>query len=93
MRYQNILALAVAGVLAGCATSGTPQDFGSSVKSLVDSQTLNAATLTSPSTAPVTGVEPDYANNVLKAFRESVSKPEEVREPIEMVLMGYGGGY
>ena len=40
-------------------------DFGNSVDSLIKAQTANPATLTSPSMAAVTGVDPDYANNVV----------------------------
>ena len=42
------------------------------------------ATLSNPSAEAPTGVDPDYANNVLKTMRETVSKPNEVKKPIEI---------
>ena len=49
-------------------------------------------TLTSPSEPTVTGVDPDYANNVVTEFRKDVSKPEDVKEPIEMAVIGSYSG-
>jgi hypothetical protein len=40
----------------------------------------------------VTGVDPDYANNVVTEMRKDVSKPEDVRKPIEMAVITSGGG-
>ena len=62
-------------------------DYGNSVASLIKAQAANPATLTSPSAAAVTGVDPDYANNVVNEFRKDVSKPENVKEPIEMAVI------
>lgn len=90
MTIRIIVALAVVGALAGCATTATEEDYGNSVSSLIQAQTANPETLTNPSTAAVTGVDPDYANNVVIEMRKDVSKPAEVKEPIEMVLWGSG---
>jgi type IV pilus biogenesis protein CpaD/CtpE len=92
MTTRIIVALAAIGTLAGCATTATEADFGNSVTSLIGAQTANPATLTNPSVAPVTGVDPDYANNVVEQFRKDVSKPDKIKEPIEMVFMGGQGG-
>lgn len=90
MTIRIIVALAVIGALAGCSTTATQEDYGNSVASLIQAQTANAETLTNPSTAVVTGTDPDYANNVVIEMRKDVSKPAEVKEPIEMVLWGSG---
>jgi type IV pilus biogenesis protein CpaD/CtpE len=66
------------------APSATEADFGNSVQSLVKAQTADPATLSKPSTEPVTGVDPDYATGVIKAMREGVAKPVEVKQPIEI---------
>lgn len=92
MTTRIIAALIAIGALAGCANTAVQDDYGNSVDSLVQAQTANPATLASPSAAPVTGVDPDYAGKVLDEMRKSVSKPAEVKEPIEMVLMGVQGG-
>lgn len=88
----------VIGLSACTSTTGvstvsrTEADFGNSVNSLIKAQTANPATLTNPSTEPVTGVDPDYARNVIEAMRESVAKPAEVKQPIEIRIGGQGGG-
>ena len=40
----------------------------------------------------MTGVDPDYATNVIDAMRESVSKPEEVQQPIQIRVGDQSGG-
>jgi len=93
MTTRTILALAVIGALAGCASTATQGDFGKSVDSLIKAQAFNPASLTTPSTAAVTGVDPDYANNVVVEMRQDVSKREEIKEPIQMLMLGSGGGW
>lgn len=88
-----ILAIAALAALAACGRSmmkptATEADFGNSHASLVRAQTQNPETLTHPSTEAPTGVDPDYANNVLKTMRETVSKPGEVKKPIEIKIDG-----
>jgi hypothetical protein len=92
MTIRTIVALAVATALAGCATGALEADYGNSVASMINAQAANPATLASPSATPVTGVDPDYANNVVTEMRKDVSKPEDVRKPIEMAVITSGGG-
>jgi hypothetical protein len=88
MDTRIITALIATGALAACTTVQAPRtvegDFGNSARSLVKAQTANPETLTAPSDAPVTGVEPDYANKTIEEFREGVSKPEDVRRPVQI---------
>ena len=94
MTIKIIAALAAVGFLAACAETptATEADFGMSAGSLVTAQTADPITLSSPSVAPVTGVDPDYANRVIGEMRKSVAKPAEVKEPIQMILLGGQGG-
>jgi uncharacterized protein YceK len=97
MNYRIILSLAVIAVLGGCGgtvlrPSATEADFGNSKASLIEAQAANPAASANPSTEPVTGVDPDYATNVIDAMRESVSKPEEVQEPIVIRVGEQSGG-
>ena len=55
-------------------------------------QTANPETISNPSTEAPTGVDPDYANEVIKVMRETVSKPEEVREPLVIQVGSQGQG-
>jgi len=90
MTIKIIAALAAVGFLAACAETptATEADFGMSAGSLVTAQTADPMTLSSPSTALVTGVDPDYANNVVGEMRKGFSKSTEVKKPIEMYLLG-----
>lgn len=92
MTSKIILAMAAVGALAGCSSTALRDDYGSSVDSLIKAQAANPATLTSPSAAGVTGVDGDYARKTLDEMRKSVGKPSEVKQPIQMILMGSQGG-
>ena len=97
MNIRIIVLLGSAVGLAACSGSwtrptATEADFGNSKASLIKAQTANPEASANPSTEPVTGVDPDYAGNVIEAMREGVSKPEEVREPISIRVGGPQGG-
>jgi len=92
MSIKIIVVLAAIGALAGCETTATHEDFGTSVDSLIKAQAFNPETLTTPSGEAVTGIDQDYVRNVLDVMRKDVSKPEETREPIQMVIWGGSGG-
>ena len=93
MIFKFTIAFCAAMTLAACANSptATEADFGNSVASLVKAQVADPATLSSPSTEPVTGVDPDYATKVIEAMRGSVAKPAEVKQPIEIRVGGQEG--
>jgi len=91
MTTRIILTLAAAGLLAGCASTATQDNWGQASASLITAQTANPATLTSPSEAIVTGVDGEYAYKVIDEMRKDVAKPEEVKQPIQMTLWGQGG--
>ena len=97
MSIRIIFLIVAAAAVAACSGSWTrptetEADFGNSAASLIKAQTANPAASANPSTEPVTGVDPDYAGNVIGAMREGVSKPEEVREPISIRVGGQQGG-
>ena len=93
MNLKYIVVLAVLVITVGCsnAKSATEADFGNSRASLVDAQSANPAAHANPSSAAVTGIDPDYANAVIQALREDVSKPEEVQDPLAIRVIGQGG--
>jgi type IV pilus biogenesis protein CpaD/CtpE len=88
--------LAAFAALAACSGSMTrptaaESDFGNSAASLIKAQTANPAAAANPSTEPVTGVDPDYANNVIEALREGVSEPGKTQERIAIQVGTTGG--
>lgn len=94
MNKRIVFLSAALAALAACANtkSATEADFGNSVASLQQAQAANPAKISNPSAETVTGVDPDYAGNVIEAMRESVAKPEQVKEPIEIRVGGQSGG-
>ena len=81
--------VALATALAGCASqTRTEEDYGRSVREMINAQVADPATLTNPSTAAVTGADPDMANAAVKAMREHVAQPGDVKRDIVMK----GGG-
>lgn len=94
MNTRTILLSAALAALAACtgAKTATEADFGNSKASLMKAQAADPSKISNPSTEPVTGVDPDYAGNVIEAMRESVAKPEQVKQPIEIRVGGQSGG-
>lgn len=91
MTTRIILSLALVGVLAGCASTELQDNWGESSASLITAQTANPESLTNPSTAIVTGVDGEYVYKAIEEMRNDVTKPEEVKQPIQMTLWGQGG--
>ena len=92
---KHVIFLSVAlTALAACTNTktATEADFGNSKASLIRAQAADPAKSSNPSTETVTGVDPDYATNVIDAMRESVSKPEEVQQPIQIRVGDQSGG-
>ena len=78
--------LLVVALASGCATEPTAveEDFGTSVRQMIRAQTYNPKTLENPSREPVTGVDGEYAEAVLDAYKGDVSQPEQVRNEIQI---------
>jgi len=76
-------AAALATAMAGCANqSRTEADYGRSVREMINAQVADPATLTNPSAAAVTGADPDMVNAAVKAMREHVAQPGDVKGDI-----------
>ncbi len=83
MILRILAATAVAIVIGGCETTTRVEDeYGESVRQMVNAQVYDAATLTSPSAKPVEGADPDMVNGAIEALREHVSRPEDVGQDL-----------
>jgi hypothetical protein len=94
MYARTFTMLAAIAALSGCTASetATESDFGNSAASLIKAQTANPAAAANPNPTPVTGVDPDYATNVINTMRESVSDPADVLEDITIQVGTRGQG-
>ncbi len=72
-------------LLAGCDTTGmtrTEEDFGNSVRHMVEVQTYNPEAARRPSSEPPTEMDGERAGAVLETYRTEIGKPAEVDKPI-----------
>jgi PBP1b-binding outer membrane lipoprotein LpoB len=75
--------IAAAAAVAGCANqTRTEAEYGRAVREMINAQVADPATLTNPSSAAVTGADPDMVNNAVKAMREHVAQPADVKGDI-----------
>ncbi len=90
-----VLALALVATLLGACAALEPEPtlleshFGDSVRQMIEAQTYDPSTLSSPSTQPVEGGDGQRIQNVLEAYRTDVAKPESVDDDI---VINVGGG-
>jgi len=94
MKIHNILAaLGIAALVAGCANT-TPKptavesNFGNSVRNMIEAQTYDPSTLSSPSTDVIESGDGQRLEAVLDAYRTDVAKPESVGQSIDVNLAG-----
>jgi hypothetical protein len=90
---KTLIALATLGttaLLGACAHEPTPveRNFGSSVRNMIEAQTYDPSTLSSPSTDTVDNGDGQRLEGVLEVYRTDVAKPESVREDVVISVDG-----
>lgn len=90
---RTLIALAglgTAALLGACAHEPTPveRNFGSSVRNMIEAQTYDPSTLSSPSTDTIDNGDGRRLEAVLEAYRTDVAKPESVREDVIISVDG-----
>jgi len=91
--YQTLavlVGLPVVVMLGACTTEPTltEQNFGDSVRQMIQAQTHDPSTITTPSTETIEGTDGRRAGNVLEAYRTDVAKPASVNEDIVISVDG-----
>ena len=85
MRIWGSLLVGFLGI-NGCTTYHDPvrveQDYGNSVRNMIQAQTYNPAAALNPSAVPPKGMDAPKAGAVLETYRSDVSKPQKVEQPI-----------
>jgi type IV pilus biogenesis protein CpaD/CtpE len=82
MILKTMAATTVLIALVGCESTRVEQEYGESVRQMINAQVYDPSTLTNPSAKPVEGADPDMVNNAIEAFRGHVSAPEDVGQDI-----------
>lgn len=81
--------IVLAAVCAACVgPTRVEADYRKSVNEMIQAQVANPATLANPSTAVVTGADPDMVNTAIDAMRGHVAKPEDVQRDIVLKVGG-----
>jgi type IV pilus biogenesis protein CpaD/CtpE len=77
-------------VLGGCAHEPTAleRSFGSSVRNMIEAQTFDPSTLSSPSTETVEASDGRRIEAVLDVYRTDVAKPAAASEDIVISVDG-----
>jgi type IV pilus biogenesis protein CpaD/CtpE len=90
--YQTLAALVglpVVVMLAACTKPTlTERNFGASVRQMIEAQTYDPSTLTTPPTEPIESADGQRLENVLETYRIDVAKPAAVSEDIGAVIGG-----
>lgn len=85
------IALLLGITMAGCAGTGprnVERDYGSSVRQMIASQTLDPATAAKPDPDAVDEGDGERLNSVLETYRTDVAKPADVSQPIVISVGG-----
>jgi type IV pilus biogenesis protein CpaD/CtpE len=94
MEYRNTmvaLAVSIGSALVGaCAhePSELERNFGSSVRNMIEAQTYDPSTLSSPSTETLEGGDGRRVEAVLEVYRTDVAQPDAASEEIVISVDG-----
>jgi type IV pilus biogenesis protein CpaD/CtpE len=81
--------VAITFVGVGCSNpTRTEADYGRSVREMINAQVADPTTLTNPSTAIVTGADPDMVNTAINTMRGHVAEPADVKRDIVLKVGG-----
>jgi type IV pilus biogenesis protein CpaD/CtpE len=91
MTFKTIATTVAFIGLTACSSSNRVEDeYGESVRQMINAQVYDPATLTNPSDKPVEGADPDMVNNAIQTLREHVGAPEEVSKDLVVRVGGQG---
>ena len=81
---HKLASLAAALLLTACATEPTmtEQNFGQSVRQMVNAQTYDPSTLSAPSEATIERTDGQMLEAALESYRETVADPNSVGSEI-----------
>jgi guanyl-specific ribonuclease Sa len=88
MRYTILTALLTTAMLGACASnSAVEQNLGKAVAQMRHDQVSNPSTLTGPQDQPVVGVDPEVADEGIKAMRKDTPERATIKRDI-MINVG-----
>ncbi len=89
-KRARTLGVSLTLALVGCASTASTDpvrvedDFGHSVKQMIDAQTYNPKAAKKPASEPPEGLDGVQGEAILKTYREDVGSPESVREDVRI---------
>ncbi len=86
--FSGAVASFVAALLLSACTWSDPvrveQDFGKSVRNMIEAQTYNPQASRHPPVDPPEVLDGTVGNRVLETYRGDIAKPEVVQQPIRI---------
>ena len=85
INVTNITGFITCALLAGCSMhepTRVDENFGNSVRHMVQVQTYNPEAARQPSTEPPTQLDGEKGGAVLDSYRSDVGRPSEVQKPM-----------
>lgn len=75
--------------VTGCSSTDPTRveaDYGNSVRNMIEAQIYDPEAANNPPSEPPTSLDGGYAEEVLEAYRDNVSKPEDVKRSISIEI-------
>jgi type IV pilus biogenesis protein CpaD/CtpE len=84
----RIFVLSLLVLTAGCTNNLTrvEQDFGNSVRHMINAQIYDPKAAENPPTQPPTELDGTKGEKVLSTYREDVYKPEKAEQPLRIQI-------
>lgn len=82
-------AMALAVLISGCASTDpvrVEEDFGESVRHMIQAQTANPNPPADPAASPSGGMDGKKSDAVIEAYRKHTSNPGNVERPITISI-------
>lgn len=83
-------AIAVVGLLSACTSTDAvrvEEDFGNSVRNMIQAQTYNPEAARNPPSEPPTVLDGPKGGKVLDEYRGDVSDPQQTERPIQLEIL------
>ncbi|WP_261842028.1 hypothetical protein [Aliamphritea ceti] len=80
---KTLMIIAMGLMISGCSSQQRPE-LGSSVQAMIEQQTYNPAATQQNASRDGNSLDGEIGVNVLRKYREAVSKPQEVKNEIQV---------
>lgn len=83
-RFTGLISCALLAACSMHEPTRVDENFGNSVRHMVEVQTYNPEAARKPSTEPPTAMDGEKGGAVLDSYRSAVGRPSEIHKPMVM---------